>query len=1402
MNDVSDARFEAKYAVWKERLLDLTASNRLLNFRETKVSTVQITSPDPVALFEAIVLRERSLKFPLYRGRTVLGEAEDEIPTTEYRVIPGDLEARKAPPDLERSLYRLTSLARTYLEERGINTLYVAIGMLVWRPAESASPQRAPLVLVPVKLARQDRLHPYVLQPFDEDPEVNPSLAYMLRRDFEYALPVLPEEIGPGSLTNLIESVAKKVERRGWAVETTAWLGQFHFRKLAMYRDLEEHASVASTNDRLTAVAIGRDYDGSLEGPSEDGLDDISPAEVFTALDADASQTQVIVRARGGQDLLVQGPPGTGKSQTIANLIAQFLLDGKKVLFVSEKMAALNVVHERLRECGLGTFCLELHSDKANKRDTLVRIGRAAACDAVPYPAAERQFQELLGLRRELNAYVRALHQPILGRRTAFDIHGALAALDTAPDVLTDFDFDPATISEQQEAELLERVARIGRFAEIFDALNPHLFVGLRADRWSAQLQTEVAIAMRALSGAAIALSNAAAAAAVMLNLTPPDAFDGTSDLQTILDLVASSPSPPRYWLDDTDLAELHEHARALGRDAARHHQIIESLRGMFDESFLRLDSDALLADLSPDLGSEMSNEPSEVRCTACGQLNRIAPLKPGQRATCGNCKETVGVPQTERGELLNALELRAAGTSATLRGLDAVIERIVTTGGQLAVNVGEPAPTDVEAAHALVHLASAVARVGQAQSEWLDRERLAELRGEVTESDRRRQRAISLRQQIDRDFSDRIRSLPIAEYHDALTTTFRGRFRWLRSAYRRLLRNIRSALHTDRTLSYAEATSIVHKVWTLLSIEQWFADRGTRHATTIGAAYAGEDTDWKALDARLRAMQLLHDQFTDALKRPTIRTRLLSGDRAISTMTNEFQRLVEEYTTRLNDGDIRRFLPEIAAPSFMQARDACRATLQPLLRFMSATAIVRERMRAPATTSLASTVEALSDLGAAQEIERQVGMNNERTRAAFGHLYAGLATSFSVIDEALAWALRFRTHCGTNRSLADAACDAHAIERAKATARSHQDRLRAFETAIARLREFFQADTCANLQRDSFVAIAEWARLHTDRVGDLGDWLYYSEIVAECAKVGLHRFLDAARAANIHASDLEHALLKALRVRQLDAIYRVLPPLRRFNVTDHENLVARFRRLDTALMLIHRRRVQAAVTSRRPDLNRAGAGQSRFLRRELAKQRRHAPLRRLFQEAGRIILDLTPCLLMSPLSVATYLAKDAVDFDVAIFDEASQMPIEDAVGTIFRSRQLIVAGDTKQMPPSRFFERSVDDAADDEAAEQPLESILEDCEAAGMESRPLRWHYRSRHESLIAFSNAEFYDNRLITFPSPSLTPPRGFGVRFEYVADGIYDRGASRTTGAKLDVWRKLFRYISNSTPANRSA
>ena len=159
MDESLRSKFDKKYELWKQRLLDISAGNRLLNFRPTKVSTIQITRPDVSDLFQGIVLSERSLRFPFYEGKTVLSlsdEPTEEVRPDLYKVRPGDLETSKSPPDLERSLYRLSSLSRISKEERGVNTLYLSLGMLEWQPADQAATQKAPLLLVPVDLVRED----------------------------------------------------------------------------------------------------------------------------------------------------------------------------------------------------------------------------------------------------------------------------------------------------------------------------------------------------------------------------------------------------------------------------------------------------------------------------------------------------------------------------------------------------------------------------------------------------------------------------------------------------------------------------------------------------------------------------------------------------------------------------------------------------------------------------------------------------------------------------------------------------------------------------------------------------------------------------------------------------------------------------------------------------------------------------------------------------------------------------------------------------------------------------------------------------------------------------------------------------------------------------------------------
>jgi very-short-patch-repair endonuclease len=220
------------------------------------------------------------------------------------------------------------------------------------------------------------------------------------------------------------------------------------------------------------------------------------------------------------------------------------------------------------------------------------------------------------------------------------------------------------------------------------------------------------------------------------------------------------------------------------------------------------------------------------------------------------------------------------------------------------------------------------------------------------------------------------------------------------------------------------------------------------------------------------------------------------------------------------------------------------------------------------------------------------------------------------------------------------------------------------------------------------------------------------------------------------------------------------------------ERYVEEFRRLDKEQQELAKIEVQHQVTKRRPslDLEHASSAEQVLVRREAEKQRKHKPLRELFDEAGSFITQLTPCFMMSPLSVAQYLKADSIQFDTVVFDEASQIMPQDAVSSLIRADQAVIAGDTKQLPPTSFFQSDVETTED---VREDLDSILEET-ASVLPEKNLRWHYRSRTEELIQFSNYHYYNNSLRTFPEND--PDVETGVSFEYVEDGVYDRGESR--------------------------
>ena len=315
---------------------------------------------------------------------------------------------------------------------------------------------------------------------------------------------------------------------------------------------------------------------------------------------------------------------------------------------------------------------------------------------------------------------------------------------------------------------------------------------------------------------------------------------------------------------------------------------------------------------------------------------------------------------------------------------------------------------------------------------------------------------------------------------------------------------------------------------------------------------------------------------------------------------------------------------------------------------------------------------------------------------------------------------------------------------------------------------------TGAGLTDHRFPELGIWLDTARNQLNSLHEIVRFNRIEKRLAESGLQEMIDPAvtwQHAGNHLVDLfERSWLVAL----IETALRERPVLSEFDGVTHQKFIDDFCKLDTDFFQHNRALVAQAHWERLP--RHHGGGQLGVLKREFEKKRRHLPLRKLMAKAGNAIQQVKPIFMMSPLSVAKFIPPESVRFDLVIFDEASQVKPVEAMGAIRRGRQSIVVGDSKQLPPTRFFERIAEGEEDeDQFATSDIESILGLFAAQGAPERMLRWHYRSRHESLITVSNHEFYENRLVTFPSPD-AQRQEVGLQFRCHPDTYYERGARR--------------------------
>jgi hypothetical protein len=420
---------QSRLAASRKELLDLGLRNPLLNYKLSKGKGVHIVGEKAAAIYDILVRQQKAMTFLALKEGQLFPEAEAKYHDTRLQT---DEDEQKLQSRLLNTYY----FARTSIEEQGVNLLYLALGMLHWYDTgETETPRSAPLILVPVSLERSSAQERFRLRYTGSEIGANLSLQAKMKSDFNLSIPDMPdaEEF---DFNNYIKAVQSHITREAnWAIDPDAVeLGFFSFGKFLIYNDLdtEQWPKSAKPEDHLNVSALLETGFHEDVPEEESDLDtDTKANELFRVVDADSSQLQAMLTVQQGGNLVIQGPPGTGKSQTITNIIANAVGQGKKVLFVAEKMAALEVVKRRLDNIDLGMACLELHSHKTNKRDVLAELKRVMDLGRPQTAKLELEIRMLEIYREELNDYCRAVNNPLAGSGlTTQQVIGFLLQID------------------------------------------------------------------------------------------------------------------------------------------------------------------------------------------------------------------------------------------------------------------------------------------------------------------------------------------------------------------------------------------------------------------------------------------------------------------------------------------------------------------------------------------------------------------------------------------------------------------------------------------------------------------------------------------------------------------------------------------------------------------------------------------------------------------------------------------------------------------------------------------------------------------------------------------------------------------------------------------------------------
>lgn len=1390
------------------KLLDLTGRNRLINFKHTPGKSLQFVECQLGEVYQKLVesnskssVNILGLPEPLKRdwveknGRLQRPDirewASKHDISVGYEIDPDDgydevsLRALLYPDDLAKHCRKIEREANLAIEETGANMLFLVLGFLEFPDQRSSDKLfQAPLISVPVALQKREvaGIQQFSLVFTGDDIAENLSLREKLKNDFGIILPALNEdEINVDEYLDSIYEIIK--DYPDFQVKRRISICLLSFSNMLLVRDLEpgKWPNLNNVNGLIDHPIVKQVFEGA-SGELPGGLDiaedhqveEGAGANLALVYDADSSQHSALIDALAHKkNLVIEGPPGTGKSQTITNLIAASIAEGKKVLFVAEKLAALEVVKNRLSLAGLDPFVLELHSNKANKKRVLEEIAKRIAFKSNNPTDLPRLQQQLEAHRVDLKAYTNLINS-VAHNALGLSLHQVMwraekhrLKIDDSYNLLSQLEIvDASEISDfefTRRAEYLEYLGSLYQTIDGYDESSAY---------WGF-------LPKNLVPGDEVAIGN--------IFKTANDAVEKFKlDVDAYAEYLGAEIKGLNTENCKAQLSVLREFDQGVNKNLP-----FELVKSLFD--------------------GDATGKKSEIAITEIRSL--IHEFDAKKHIVDLSIKDEAAVTSQDRSSFKNLI-IEAKSLGVDLISLDHIKEQSSLIKNNLnslnASNVHISEFTKISGIHydesykrvcelknfsqllldAPTHLFDLQSNHLQKQKAVEEIQRLKQIQDEWANLKSKLDQQIyldSLPSQSDLRFA-----ISVLREGDAWYRIFQGKWHRAVGIHKALLKNKISmpaksrldCLEEINRLNYLKEQSLADGAWGVyldkaplqepidlsnhLNLAIW--NRDLKNAIDLIQI---DGLDLETLNSVV--LKRLQKDFENLHSH--LNLAITSFNNLLNVFTKSAQFIGTDTVKGLNS----------KASNFLSQLDGQISFLNPIVL---------------AESKINDISDAVDAISFRSEIKNKLHQNQFIKELLSEH-YQGTDTN---CDDILNLISEVQLLLSKNllNEIKENLISGNFIQALDVNIKhlealeQHLVDLDKFVADISAYGEFDLSEWSSAELKDDLVTFVYCYEMSLFKAVEnthlLMPWSMYVAQSDDGFDMGLSDFINLLEGKKVAPNLLSHAYRYCVYATIIKAAFKAIPQLGRFNGLKHNQIREEFQRLDKEIISLRGKSI-AHENSKRLNLisGRSGARvddktEMVLLNYLIPQQRPRMPVRKILTRAGQSIQQLKPCFMMGPQAVAQYLTPGTMHFDLVIMDEASQLKPEEAIGAIARGSQLIVVGDPKQLPPTSFFSRLGQSGEDEEEfSTTDAESILDVCSSHFKPIRSLRWHYRSQHHSLIAFSNKNFYRNNLVVFPSPYGQSGK-LGVRAVYLKDAIYEnntnlREAKRVVDAAVE-------------------